>query len=210
MSAGICCRRRRCGASRGFPDSRRTRIFAPLAKSCYTWFRAQIRTGKESSMSRFLSLLAVFPIILLVAARAAAQDQPPGEQPGGSLPNCVYCRLPSGAMCWANYGTPCQPRPGYSQCTYSEAYDNCAGWSLATHLGPDGSPSMSTSPTPVPVTYCALCVVGSYLCWANYGVSCSPPPDPTIPQCSYSQAYYNCLGWAAATQYGPNGPPGIE
>ena len=162
-------------------------------------------------MKRFLSLLAVLPITLSVVALAAAQEQQPGTPPPpppAPAPDCVYCLTPPSGYCWADYGVAggCTPIGNYPHCTYAQAYDYCAGWPAATHLDRDGLPRDPVSP--VPVTYCALCVVGSDLCWANYGAPCTPPLGAS--QCTYSQAYSHCLGWAEATGYGPNGPPNVN
>jgi hypothetical protein len=151
-------------------------------------------------MKRLLRL-AVLPIAFSVVALAAAQES---ETPQQSLPGCAYCITSSGAICWANYGAACTSNPTVPQCTYSQAYNSCAGWAAATGLNQNGVQSDSPSSQPIPVPNCTICGATPSLCWANYGVSCTAPQG--ISQCTYSQAYSSCVGWAAATGYGPNGP----
>ncbi len=61
------------------------------------------------------------------------------------------------------------------------------------------APSNPPSPNSVPA--CAICITPNGSCWANYGVTCTPPQGG--PQCTPQQAYCNCPGWAAATHMGP-------
>ena len=70
----------------------------------------------------------------------------------------------------------------------------------ATQAAPVSAPVSPGSPT-APVgggtPFCAVCGSGAGACYANYGVSCTPPSSsPPLPHCSDQQAHDWCPGWS--------------
>lgn len=152
-----------------------------------------------------LLVLALFAILAPAAVEAAAVPTPP----------CTLCTLPSGNLCWADYGSACiAPSTGpiagpsgpyiIGHCTSSQAGQYCPGHPLNPGAGA--------------ATDCAMCQLPSgNLCWVDYGSPCTNPPtgpvgDPSGPwvtgHCTPSQADQFCSNHIALTPGGTSTPGG--